>query len=506
MKKLAKVRVQIIDQETKLPKEDVDVITSADAVYFPDGKTFQEKWENGDFQGVPGDDGKAATVRVGETITLDAGSKAKVENIGTMSSAVLNFLIPKGEKGDPGTSIKIISKFNSYAELVTIYPDGSSIDGGFLIGTNNENNEYYYWDFNRKQWMSAGPLRGEKGPQGIKGEPGDNGKGLSIFTFVENYAELIEKYPDGSICNGQGVITLDTKEYWFWDMVRLKWDTIGTITGEKGDTGRAGTVTIKNVFTVGPDAKASVYNSGTDTDAILDFYIPQGEKGESIKIDTELNKNSDNAIANSSVFKKLQEYALQNHNHLYAGSDNPGGAANTALECTGNSATATGDADGNEISKTYVAEIINGNNTIQFLSKSGEILFELNKSETYNLPAATYDTLGGIKLGDGMSISNGKLITRNVKLISSGQVSGDGYDGCKATLSCPVDVPGCIAIIIKTQARAPSVTGAPNYEHFVYSTTIASQYISSGSSISVTNKTSYATGVSTVGILYTLIG
>lgn len=52
-------------------------------------------------QGVPG---AAATVTVGTTSTGDAGTDATVTNGGTTSAAVLNFTIPRGEKGDTGAA------------------------------------------------------------------------------------------------------------------------------------------------------------------------------------------------------------------------------------------------------------------------------------------------------------------------------------------------------------------------------------------------------------------
>lgn len=52
-------------------------------------------------QGVPG---TAATVNVGTTQTGEAGTEATVQNGGTTSAAVLNFVIPRGEKGDTGAT------------------------------------------------------------------------------------------------------------------------------------------------------------------------------------------------------------------------------------------------------------------------------------------------------------------------------------------------------------------------------------------------------------------
>lgn len=61
------------------------------------------KGEKGD-KGDTGDAGAAATVTVGTTTTGEAGSQASVTNSGTTSAAILDFTIPKGEKGDAGAA------------------------------------------------------------------------------------------------------------------------------------------------------------------------------------------------------------------------------------------------------------------------------------------------------------------------------------------------------------------------------------------------------------------
>lgn len=50
-------------------------------------------------QGAKGLDGKAATIRIGN---VTSGSSPSVTNTGTATDAVLNFVLPKGEKGDKG--------------------------------------------------------------------------------------------------------------------------------------------------------------------------------------------------------------------------------------------------------------------------------------------------------------------------------------------------------------------------------------------------------------------
>ncbi|MCD7993526.1 MAG: spore surface glycoprotein BclB [Clostridia bacterium] len=49
--------------------------------------------------------------------------------------------------------------------------------------------------------------------------------------------------------------------------------------GETGPTGAAATITVGSVITGDPGTEASVTNSGTTEEAVLDFVIPRGEPG-----------------------------------------------------------------------------------------------------------------------------------------------------------------------------------------------------------------------------------
>ena len=68
---------------------------------------IREQAESGAFNGKdgqPGKDGAAATVTVGTVTTGEPSTDAAVTNTGTQNAAVLDFVIPQGEKGDPGNS------------------------------------------------------------------------------------------------------------------------------------------------------------------------------------------------------------------------------------------------------------------------------------------------------------------------------------------------------------------------------------------------------------------
>lgn len=70
----------------------------------------------------------------------------------------------KGDKGEPGTSLKILGTYTDLNELNTAHPDGSEYDGGFMVGTH-----YYYWDPDTNAWADAGELKGAKGDKGDAG-------------------------------------------------------------------------------------------------------------------------------------------------------------------------------------------------------------------------------------------------------------------------------------------------------------------------------------------------
>lgn len=102
-----------------------------------------------DCKGEKGDKGDAATITIGTTTTLPAGSSATVTNTGTSSAAVFNFGIPKGADGTgAGDMLKADYDANSAvynAGGIAAYVAGqayslptasSSTLGGVKVGTN----------------------------------------------------------------------------------------------------------------------------------------------------------------------------------------------------------------------------------------------------------------------------------------------------------------------------------------------------------------------------------
>lgn len=92
MSKLNKVRVQLLDEETGSVLEEVDVMTSADAVSFADGQTFQQKLDAGLLKGQKGDTGAI-------------GPKGNTGPQGETG--------PKGEKGDTGETVRVGTDYST---------------------------------------------------------------------------------------------------------------------------------------------------------------------------------------------------------------------------------------------------------------------------------------------------------------------------------------------------------------------------------------------------------
>lgn len=75
------------------------------------------------------------------------------------------------------------------------------------------------------------------------------------------------------------------------------------IKGAKGDTGTAATITIGSITTGAAGSSASVTNSGTASNVVLDFTLPRGKDGKDggITVDAELSDTSTNPIQNKAV-------------------------------------------------------------------------------------------------------------------------------------------------------------------------------------------------------------
>ena len=99
-------------------------------------------------------------------------------------------------------------------------------------------------------------------------------------------------------------------------------------TGPQGDPGTAATIEIGTTTTGEPGTQASVTNTGTETAAVLNFTIPQGEKGEGyLQIRTPLSLAEHKSRVNPLNVFSLADGAYEITEEGWIGNDESGQAA-----------------------------------------------------------------------------------------------------------------------------------------------------------------------------------
>ena len=181
--------------------------------------------------------------------------------------------------------------------------------------------------------------KGDTGPQGAKGDKGD------AFTYADFTQEQLAALKGSKGDKGDA--------------------------GEKGDTGAAASIKIGTVTTGAAGSNASVTNSGTASNVVLDFTLPRGNDGADgadggIVVDTALSATSTNPVQNKVIYNALLNkvgtdiysgFALMGATSTIAwrqGSQ-PMGSIN-ATNYTGTAAKATQDGAGNVITETYATK------------------------------------------------------------------------------------------------------------------------------------------------------
>lgn len=271
-------------------------------------ETVEDKLANGEFDGA---DGQAATIEVGETATGEPGTPAAVVNAGTTNAAVLRFTIPKGEKGDTGprgekgdTGEKGNTGEKGDAATVAIGTVTTGAAGSGATVKNSGTSHAAVLDFviprgDKGETGAIGPAgpQGPIGPTGPKGDTGSQGvQGIPGTAATVSVGTVVTGEPGESAA----VINTGTANAAVLDFVipkGVKGDT-GNIgpQGPKGDTGEG--LTIKGRYDtlealesavpspaagdnyyVGTAAPYAVYTF-TETDGWLNGGPLQGAKGD----------------------------------------------------------------------------------------------------------------------------------------------------------------------------------------------------------------------------------
>ena len=266
-------------------------------------------------QGIQGEIGPAPGMEAGTVITLPPENNAavEVEPVPNMAGAYrVNFAIPRGEKGLPGTSVKILGEYGTFDGLLAAHPTGNPGDAYFTA-----NGDMYFWDVDKGEWVNVGNLEGPIGPIGpppgievgdvLTLPPGEDAQ-VDIYptSDLPGYYRVDFKIPQGIqgiqgiqgekgdaasiefdvsfLPNGQepfANVTGDGPEYKIELGFPLPLDGLNGEKGEPGDTGPPPVIQAGNAYTLPPGGNAAITirEIGTNVYA-LDVSLPRGEKGE----------------------------------------------------------------------------------------------------------------------------------------------------------------------------------------------------------------------------------
>ena len=242
-----------------------------------------DKGEKGD-TGAKGADGITPTLRVGSTSTGNAGTNANVTMTDSNNVYTLNFVIPRGDKGEAGTKGADGAKgADGITPTLKVGTVTTLAAGSNATVTMSENNNEYTLNF--------GIPKGNKGDTGASGSGGE--------ATVVNPTITI-----GTVTNGDtasATITGDSPNYTLNLVLPKgakgdKGDTGAAgidgakgdkgDKGEKGDTGAKGADGVTPTFEVGTvstgaaGSTATVTITGTAPNYVLNFTIPKGDKGD----------------------------------------------------------------------------------------------------------------------------------------------------------------------------------------------------------------------------------
>lgn len=161
-----------------------------------------------------------ATIKVGGTTTLAPTERARVTNRGTDRQAVLYFEIPQGKQGKDGQ-------------------------------------------------------RGEKGEKGEKGDPTATIKLGKVTTVAPTeQARAVNVGTENSV-----ILDLYIPQGKQGEQGKQGIQGVQGVQGKQGKTGKAATIKLGTVTTLKPTEQARAENVGTESEAVINLYIPQGKQG-----------------------------------------------------------------------------------------------------------------------------------------------------------------------------------------------------------------------------------
>lgn len=245
-----------------------DIISQSDAIVGPAGPQGP--------QGPAGADGEAATITVGSTTTSAAGTNALVQNSGTSSAAILDFIIPRGDKGETGEQ-------GPQGETGAAGADGEAAT--ITVGSVTTVSSEYPATVTNSGTSSAAVLdfqipqgiQGETGPAGADGRDGTDGVDGAAATITVGSTTTGAAGTNASVTNS-GTSSAAVLEF---TIPRGETGATGPAgaDGADGADGQAATISVGTTTTLPAGSSATVTNSGTSSAAVFNFGIPKGADG-----------------------------------------------------------------------------------------------------------------------------------------------------------------------------------------------------------------------------------
>lgn len=255
------------DFEEKLTMAQDDYILFSDSEDWNKIKKAQYqnlKWEKGDTW-------TAATITVWTTTTWAAWSSASVTNSWTSSAAILDFTIPKWDKGD---------KWDTWATgAAATISVGTTITWDAWTSASVVNS-----------WTSSAAVFDFTIPKGDKWDKWDTWNTWAAATITVWTTTTGDAWTNASVTNS------GTSSAAIFNFTIPKWDK-----GDTGATWSAATISVWSTTTGGAGTSASVVNRWTSSAAVLDFTIPKWDKWDTWN--TGATGNGIASITSSKVWK-----------------------------------------------------------------------------------------------------------------------------------------------------------------------------------------------------------
>lgn len=238
--------------------------------------------------GIPvGTRGEAATIEIGEVELLPAGSSPSVKNVGTEADAVLNFGIPKGNDVEGIETTENIDENGLRSQEITVLNADEEKTKSFTVkdGVGIKEIKTEADAESRSVEITVHTTDGKSETFTLKGfNPSHTYPSIAAME-ADFEAETVHT---GEFCfiDTGSVEDEDTGKLFFKG--EASWKYIVKLSGKKGATG---TIEAGTIEMLPSGSTPEVINSGTETEAVFNFRLPEANGIKEIRADEKTDAN-----------------------------------------------------------------------------------------------------------------------------------------------------------------------------------------------------------------------